>query len=429
MTLEARRGTLYRNLMKWVDEVPLAKHGAGRDLSRSAVLALLGSRGPTSRADIARELGLSPTAVSQIMRRLLEQRMVEEVAQAPSSGGRPGSLIGLVGGAGRALGVKVAADHLVIVNVRLDGQMLSSTTLAFDAMAPDALTKLAAELATHTHSDPGLPKLLGVGVAVPGVVPRPDKGTVDADVLQWRRLPVGRHLRGVLGLPVVVENDVNALAVAEVLYGHGREADDFLVLTIGRGIGMGIVADRSVYRGGKGGAGEFGHVPMDDEGPLCQCGRYGCLEAWLGEPALERIGRERGVIGPRQAFAALVTAADRGDGRAVAIFADAGRLLGRAVAGAANMFDPDRIVLSGEGVANWIHWDAAFRAEFARRQVRGGDGIAVVLHTWDDSSWAQGAAALVLAAPFDLDGFGGEQANLVVARLHGSVEGADGTVD
>jgi hypothetical protein len=93
------------------------------------------------------------------------------------------------------------------------------------------------------------------------------------------------------------------------------------------------------------------------------------------------------------------------------------------------MLDPVRIVISGEGVAHWIHWDAAFRAEFARRQVRGGDGIAVVVHTWDDSSWAQGAAALVLAAPFDLDGFGGEQANLVVARLHGSVESTDGTVD
>jgi predicted NBD/HSP70 family sugar kinase len=409
-----------------VNEVPLAKYGTGRDLSRSAVLALLGNRGPTSRADIARELGLSPAAVSQIMRRLLEQRMVEEVAQAPSSGGRPGSLIGLVGSAGRALGVKVAADHLVVVNVRLDGQMLSSKTMAFEAMAPDALPRLAAELVPHTAPNPDLPPLLGVGVAVPGVVHRPDKGTVDADVLQWRQLPVGRYLRGVLGLPVVVENDVNALAVAEVLYGHGREVDDFLVLTIGRGIGMSIVTDRTIYRGGRGGAGEFGHVPMEDEGPLCQCGRHGCLEAWLGEPALERTARERGVVGPRQGFNALVGAADRGDRAACEILADAGRLLGRAVAGAANMLDPDRIVIAGEGIAHWIHWDAAFRAEFARRQVRRGDGIVVVVDTWDDSSWAQGAAALVLAAPFDLDGFGGEQANLVVARLHGK---ADGTVD
>jgi predicted NBD/HSP70 family sugar kinase len=401
--------------------VPVRKHGPG-DLSRSAVLALLGTRGPMSRADIARDIGLSPAAVSQITRRLLEQRMVQEVAQGPSTGGRPGSLIGLVGSAGRALGVKVAADHLAVVNVRLDGQMLSSQTVAFDATAEDALSGLAAALAAFTAPNPDLPPLLGVGVAVPGVVRSPDKGVVDADVLRWRQLPVGRHLRGALGLPVVVENDVNALAVAEVLYGQGREVEDFLVLTIGRGIGLGIVTDGTVYRGGRGGAGEFGHVPIDADGPPCECGRRGCLEASLGQAALVRSARERGVLGPRQGFPALVVAADRGDRGAADLFADAGRLLGRSVAGAANMLDPDRIVVAGEGVDHWIHWDAAFRQEFTRRQVRRDCEITVVVDTWDDSNWAQGAAALVLAAPFDLDGLRGEQADLVVARLHGDLD-------
>ncbi len=86
------------------------------------------------------------------------------------------------------------------------------------------------------------------------------------------------------------------------------------------------------------------------------------------------------------------------------------------------MLDPDRIVIAGEGVAHWAHWDAAFREEFARRQVRRDGDIAVLVDSWEDSSWAQGAAALVLAAPFDLDGLGGEQADLVVARLHGDVD-------
>lgn len=400
----------------------MSKRGGGRDLTRSAVLALLGTRGPTSRADIARELGLSAAAVTQIMRRLLDQGMVHEVAHAPSSGGRPGHLIGLVGSAGRALGVKVAADHLAIVNVRLDGQMLSSQTVPFDATAADALTRLAEALTTHTAANPDLPALLGVGVAVPGIVRSVDKGTVDADVLHWLQLPVGRHLRGVLGLPVVVENDVNALAVAEVLYGHGREVKDFLVLTVGRGIGMAIVTDGSIYRGGVGGAGEFGHFPIDADGPECRCGRTGCVEASVGQAALVRTAQERNAIGPADGFPELAEAADRGDRAALAMFADAGRLLGRAVAGVANVLDPDRIVVAGEGVASWIHWDAAFRTEFGRRQLRRRSEITVVVDSWDDSSWAQGAAALVLAAPFDLDGFGGEQAHLVVARLHGGAE-------
>lgn len=354
------------------------------------------------------------------MRRLLACGMVREVAQAPSNGGRPGQLIDLVGSAGRAVGVKVAANHLAIVNARLDGQKVSSETVPFDAARADALQRLAEILAARTSaSTDDQPPLLGVGVAVPGIVRSPEQGTVDADLLGWRQLPVGRHLRGVLGLPVVVENDVNALAVAEALYGHGREVKDFLVLTIGRGIGLSIVTDGSVYRGGLGGAGEFGHFPIEENGPECACGRRGCLEARLGERGLVRWARERAAIGPRQSFAALAAAAAAGRVDAVSLFADAGRLLGRAVAGVANVLDPDRIVVLGEGTEHWSFWDSAFRAEFAARQIRRRGEITVVVDSWDDSSWAQGAAALVLAAPFDLDGFGGEQANLVVARLRG----------
>jgi predicted NBD/HSP70 family sugar kinase len=412
--------------MKWVNEVAGNKR-TGRDLTGSAVLALLGTHGPMSRAAIARELGLSPAAVTQVVRRLLERRMVQDVAQGPSNGGRPGQLIGLVGSAGRALGVKVAADHVAIVNARLDGQLLSSETVPFDATQPEALQRVAELLTARTSTPPpDQPPLLGVGVAVPGIVARPEQGTVDADVLGWRDLAVGRHLRGVLGLPVVVENDVNALAVAEVLYGHGREVKDFLVLTIGRGIGLSIVTDGAVYRGGLGGAGEFGHFPIEDDGPACGCGRSGCLEARIGEAGLVGWARERGVLGPRQSFPALVAAADAGRPDARELFADAGRLLGRAIAGVANVLDPDRIVVLGEGTAHWIHWDAAFRTEFARRQIRRHDGMTVVVDSWDDSSWALGAAALVLAAPFDLDGFGGEQAQLVVARLHGATGEAAG---
>lgn len=404
--------------MKWVNEVAL-KRAAGRDLSRSAVLNLLGTQGPISRADIARTLGLSPAAVTQITRRLLDQGLAQHVAQAKSNGGRPGELIGLVGSSGRALGVKLAADHLTIVNVRLDGQMLSSESVPFDPTRPGALHLLGNLLSERVATqDDSLPPLLGVGVAAPGTVRDPEEGVLDADVLRWTDVPVGRHLRGVLGLPVVVENDVNALAVAEVLYGHGRETRDFLVLTIGRGVGLSIVSDGAVYRGGAGGAGEFGHFPIEPDGPECACGRHGCLEARVGEQGLIRWARERGVLGPRQTFRALVGAADAGRGEALDLFAEAGRLLGRAVAGVANLLDPDQIVVLGEGTAHWRHWDAGFREEFDARRLHRLQPISVHVDSWDDNSWAQGAAALVLAAPFDAEGLGGAQTDLVLARLN-----------
>lgn len=215
------------------------------DLTRTAVLALLGTAGPLSRTEIARRLDLSPASVTQLARELLGQGMIEELDRTPSRGGRPAQLLGLVGGAGRALGVKVAADHLVLVDVRLDGEVLGSWSRRFDATSPaalDRLTDAVAEVAEASWGDGHRsPSLLGVGVGVPGGVADQADGVVSAPTLGWSGLPVGARLRRRLDLPVLVENDVNALAAAERLYGRGRTHRDFLVLTIGWGVGAAIV--------------------------------------------------------------------------------------------------------------------------------------------------------------------------------------------
>lgn len=388
---------------------------AGRDLTRTAVLALLGRAGPASRADIARELGLSPATVTQVTRRLIEQGMLEVLDYAPSNGGRPGQLLGLVGNAARAVGVKVAADHLVIVDVRLDGEVLTGQTLPFDALAPDAISRLATALQPVTLRADDSP-LLGVGIGVPGIVDRPDEGTVDAAVLGWSGSSLGRHLRGALGLPVLVENDVKALAVAEILYGPGRTLADFLVVTIGRGVGLAVVADRAVYRGARGGAGELGHIVADPDGPRCACGKRGCLEAFIGGEALVGRARSAGVLSETEGEQRLAMLADDGDAAARAIYADAGQRLASAAGTLITVLDPEMVIIAGEGTAAWSHWEPAFRAGLAA-QLRSSQEIPIQVDPWDDTSWAQGAAALVLATPFDLEGFAGQQAGPVLARL------------
>jgi len=388
----------------------------GWDLTRTAVLALLGRTGPASRATIARELGLSPATVTQVTRRLLEQGMLEQLEYAASNGGRPGQLLGLVGDAGRAVGVKVMADHLVVVDVRLDGTVLAAQTMPFDALAPDAIGALASALRPVASSE-GASPLLGLGIAVPGVVDRPDEGNVDAAVLGWSGSALGRHLRGALGLPVLVENDVKALAVAEILYGRGRTLDNFLVVTIGRGVGLAVVANGSVYRGARGGSGELGHVVEDPAGPRCACGKRGCLEAFIGGDALAGQGREAGVLGPADGDDELAARAAAGDAAARGIYADAGRRLGAAVGALITVLDPEMVIIAGEGTSAWAHWEPGFRAALSARQAGGRDSVPVEVEPWDDTSWAQGAAALVLATPFDLDGLAGQQAGLVLARL------------
>ncbi|MFI6322907.1 ROK family protein [Nonomuraea sp. NPDC050556] len=395
------------------------------DLTRTAILALLGTVGPLSRTEIARELDLSPASVTQLTRELLGSGMLEELDLKPSRGGRPAQRLGLIGGAGRALGVKVTADHLVIVDVRLDGHVLGSWELAFDPSSPDALDSLALAVETTLAALEEGPALLGVGIGVPGSVDDQAVGTVNAPTLGWQAMPVGERLRRRLNLPVLVENDVNALAAAERLYGRGRTHRDFLVLTIGRGVGAALVADGRVYRGARGGAGEFGHVPVAEDGPLCGCGSRGCLEAFVGSAGLLAAASAKGLpSGPRvsevRAVDALGRAAAAGDRVAQEVFAEAGAILGRATAGLVNVVDPEVVVVLGEGVAQWPFWQPGFDRAVRAQLMPGRRDISIEVESWDETSWAQGAAALVLATPFDAAGAAGEQGRLVRARLIGA---------
>ncbi|MEU7896459.1 ROK family transcriptional regulator [Nonomuraea sp. NPDC049152] len=399
------------------------------DLTRTAILALLGTVGPLSRTEIARELDLSPASVTQLTRELMGHGMLEELDLKPSRGGRPAQRLGLVGTAGRALGVKVTADHLVIVDVRLDGVVLGSWEHLFDPSGPHALDDLASTVEATLARIEQAPALLGVGVGVPGSVDDQAVGTVNAPTLGWQAMPVGERLRRRLSLPVLVENDVNALAAAERLYGRGRTHRDFLVLTIGRGVGAAIVTDGRVYRGARGGAGEFGHVPVDPSGPVCGCGTAGCLEAFVGSAGLVTAAREKGLLeghaalgdpGARDAVDELGRAAAAGDRAAQDVFDQAGRILGRSTAGLINVVDPEVVVILGEGVAHWPYWQVGFDRAVRAQLMPGRRDIAIEVESWDETSWAQGAAALVLATPFDAAGAAGEQGRLVRARLIGA---------
>ncbi|HTW08154.1 MAG TPA: ROK family transcriptional regulator [Acidimicrobiales bacterium] len=391
---------------------------AGSDLTRMAILALLGREGPMSRAAIARELDFSPATVSQVTRRLIHHGVVEPLYFVPSEGGRPGQLIGLVGDAGRAIGVKLAADHVVMVEVRLDGQVLASRSEPFDALAPNASEKLLASLETFCHGE--YARLLGIGVCLPGVVRSPDIGDVDADVLGWKAMPLGSYLRQRIGVPVLVENDVKALAVAERLFGVGRGRRNFVVVTVGRGVGFAFMNNGVLQRGADGGAGELAHVVISTNGPQCVCGERGCLEAYIGAEGLVASARAAGVLKAGQRFDDLAELADRGKAGAREVFAQAGQRLAQAIAPAIAAVNPELILVAGEGTSSWQYWDRAFLTGLAKRLPAWMRGIPVEVDQWDESSWARGAAAIVLSTPFDRNAVAGQQRLQVLARLHGA---------
>jgi predicted NBD/HSP70 family sugar kinase len=390
---------------------------SGQDLTRSAVLAELGRSGPLSRSDLAGRLHMSSATMTAVTRQLIASGMVSELETTPSRGGRPAQLLGLVGTAARAIGVKVAADHLAIVDVRLDGEVMREATRYFDASRSDALVLLAEALAPFCADDTNRPPLLGIGVGVPGVVADPELGAVDAAVLQWSKKPVGDELRRQLGQPVIVENNVNAVAVAERLYGNRRELDSFMVVTIGSGIGFALVQDGVVYRGARGAAGEFGHIPAVTDGPLCQCGNRGCLEALIGEAALVKSARRTGALARNQEMDQLVFKAESGHAKARQVFAEAGEILARSIATMVNVLDPQAVLILGEGTAAWRFWEQSFHRTIEKHLTGALREVPFMVDQWEDSRWAQGAAALVLATPFDVRGNGGSEAERVLAKL------------
>jgi predicted NBD/HSP70 family sugar kinase len=376
-----------------------------RDLNRTLALNLVRERGPLSRADVARLSGLSPSTVTAVTASLLQDGFLLEGESAGGAGagsgaiGRPATMLSVNPGAGYVVGIKVTADDLTATVTDLAATPHAITTVARghsdEASAVAGVFEAAVD---RVLADAGVDRgaLLGVGIGVPGVVD-PETGRVaDSPILEWAHLDLVRLLEERLALPVLVDNDVNTLTIAQQLFGAGRDRDHVVVVTVGRGIGMGIVLNGGVYRGGGGGAGELGHVLADPDGPDCWCGRRGCLEAVAAEPALVRdVLAQTGRLARPDDLARLADA----DPVVAAALDRAGLLVGRAIATVAALLAPECVVVSGEGVRLGPRYLDALRRGLAERE-RKEAPIELVIEPWGDEAWARGAATLVLRELF-----------------------------
>lgn len=392
-----------------------ATSGLTRDLNRAAIFRMIAVAGPIARTGIAKQLGLSPATVTAVTRELIDQGLVHVAERAPSSGGRPALLLELVGGAASAFGVKIAPDYVVGVRVNLEAELVERFDVAFDAAAPNALETLGDILASWIEHVPGSPPLLGVGLGVAGVYDG-RTGTLDSPLLGWRDVKLGQFMEERLAVPVFVDNDVNTLAVAERLYGRGNNVENFITVTIGRGVGLGIVTGGDIYRGFGGGAGEFGHTFAAEDGPLCTCGKRGCLETLVADPALVAEARQRGLLAEDEGIEELRTLAEQGELRARQIYQAAGAQLGRAVSDLVNVLSPELVLVSGEGTEGWRFMAEAFNAAFRDNVFPPLGEVPVEVDPWDDAKWAIGAGTLVLRATFGAP-LDGDNRDSVRARL------------
>jgi len=321
--------------------VPKGNQTFLRKYNRRLLVNLLETEGPLSRSELARRTGLSPSVLTRRVQSLLREGVVREAGKAASSGGRRPTLLSFNPDYAGAIGVKIERTRLLAARVDLGGRITARDAAQLDG-PPDVSATVAGIRAAVDRLATG--RVLGVGVCVSGHVDAKRRIDLYSPILGWRDIPLAELLERAIDLPIHVENDVNALSLAEHAYGAGRRFAHFVCLTVGEGIGAGIVLNGTLYRGAFGAAGEIGHTTFDPSGPACRCGEPGCLEVYASDRFLEAEATRLGYRG----IPDLMRAAREADGEAHEVFVRMGRTLGLGAKNVVNLLNPEAIVLGGE---------------------------------------------------------------------------------
>jgi len=382
-----------------------------RAMNRNLILNMIRSQGPLSRTQLTELSGLSVGAVSQIVNALLSAGWINEAGESDYTGGRRQVMLRLNPTAGYVVGLKLMENRVVCAVSDLETTVLNYVDHPLTGEhTPDAVAATLAQIVIQALYETGITRenVRGVGIGLAGVI-NGEAGIVHySPFFHWQHVPLADQVARHLGLPVYLENDVNTLTITEQLFGPGHDVANFAVLTIGRGIGLGVVINHQLYRGHKGGVGEVGHITLLPDGPPCDCGKRGCLEALAADPAILRDLRDalasgaRSTLQPSATLEDVALAAGQDDPLACDLLARSGHYLGVGLAIVVNLFCPSLIIVSGEGVTA-----GAYRLDPMLESLRAHtfngllDGVETLIKPTDDQAWARGAAGLVVGKVFE----------------------------
>lgn len=375
-----------------------------RDLSRLRILHTLLHHPPMSRAELAETLGLSRATVTALVGDLeyagLISQHPEEGQDRRGSLGRPPLQVSLAADAAFAIGVDFGHRHVRAAVCDLAGGAVASRSAAIAIDEdPRHVLDLAAALTDDALRRAGVPtvKVLGVGVGLAAPIDASSGRIHAAGILErWQDVDVEAELQRRLALPVHVDNDANAGAMGEHLFGAGRGVEHLAYVRLSAGVGLGLILDGRLYRGACGIAGELGHVVAVPDGPLCRCGGRGCLELFASPYAVAGV-LERGRREPVgvERLLELVRDGDRGACRAVA---DAGRAVGETIATTVNLLNPQRVIVGGElAQAGDVLLDPIRDAVTRQSLAPAANATAIVASALGDQAEVLGAAAVQLA--------------------------------
>lgn len=369
-----------------------------REQHLGALFEAVLTRGPLSRRDAARLTGLSAASVTKLVKPMIRHGYLVENSREAGVPGRPQIPLQVDPTRHHAVGIKLMDGEIVGVLADLHAEVQSAHRMTYSDTTPGGVVAAIEQMTSILleRSSAAQDRLLGIGIGVGGHINGTTGEVVASPFLNWHNVPLRQLVADWMALPVVIENDVNTLAVAEQWFGAGSSFPSFALVTVGAGVGCALVLDGQLWRGVSGVAGEFGHMIVDPGGPECHCGKRGCLEALVGDTAIA--AAMSAAAGRRiTRVSQVVSAAHAGDPDARRVFSQAGVALGRAIAALLNLLNPPLIILSGEGITASDLFMDALRAELDRDAFSSAAADCTVLvRPLPDETWARGAAATML---------------------------------
>ena len=387
-----------------------ATRTTSRDINRRIVLNLVRDHQPLSRADLARRMDIGRGVVTSIIQELIDEGSIYEGATGPAARGRRPTML-YVRTQDRlvvAVDVRFSRTYIMLSDFAGSQTALESFETIFDPieLTDELVNRIGRLIAAHGASG----RCEGVGLVVPGMVDRHTGRVLMSPQLGWRDVDIRDRLADGVGLPVHIENAPMACALAQMWLGQrGNSCDNFVYVTVSDGVGAGIVLNGQLIRGESNSAGEFGHNPLDPDGPQCLCGARGCWEAYTSNQATisRYVGRELvplwgGAVHPPSSLTIedLIARAQGGDARAASAIEATGHYLGIGIGSILNALNPSQVFVGGEITGAWHMIESAIRQGILERALtRSAAETPVIPEQMGGYPRLRGATALV-AAPY-----------------------------
>ena len=370
-----------------------------RDINRQIVLNYVREKEPISRATIARETALQRSTISEIVEALTGEGLVEEIGEGKSTGGRRPTLLRLRTVGAIAVGVNITPTYTTIASSNLAGVVVQQEAFPTDPVPENTFSRIIEVIRKLSDQN----SFEGIGISIPGLVNPATGKVIFVPYFKWRDLPISETISQATGLPVTIDNDANAVALAELWFGRPevRDARDFIFVLVADGVGTGIIFDGQVYRGVRGAAGEFGHMIVGSNAPVpCSCGNDDCWEAFASERAATARYQRLKQTSTAPDFDTLIERALAGEEEAKLALRETARYLAIGISNLVVGFSPEAVIVGGEITRAWPLVEKVLTEKIERSVRRGVPSARILRSTLNGDPTLLGALSLILARKF-----------------------------